>query len=163
MRGVPNKPANERLYPRFEARVEKRGPEECWWWLGAIAQPKQLCYGTVWGADRPGSPPRKAGAHRMAYTYWVGEIPQGMTVDHICFNTLCCNPAHLRLLTHRENAARHAPGWYDNTRNRPRKPISLACSGCGEVRVLDRNGKLYCRSCSRDRMRRIRFARNVPV
>lgn len=42
-------------------------------------------------------------AHRVAYTVLVGEIPEGMSVDHICGNPPCINPDHLRLATDREN------------------------------------------------------------
>lgn len=42
-------------------------------------------------------------AHRLAYALWVGWLEAGMTVDHTCRNTSCCNPAHLRLLTVEDN------------------------------------------------------------
>ena len=44
-------------------------------------------------------------AHRMAWTLAHGDIPDGLTVDHMCRNRLCVNVAHLRLLTLGENAA----------------------------------------------------------
>jgi len=43
-------------------------------------------------------------AHRVAWTLTHGEIPADMTIDHLCRNRRCCNPAHLRLLTNVENA-----------------------------------------------------------
>jgi hypothetical protein len=46
--------------------------------------------------------------HRIAYRLLVGEIPDHLEVDHICENPACCNPDHLRLLTHKENQARMA-------------------------------------------------------
>lgn len=34
-------------------------------------------------------------AHRAAYISAKGPIPDGYEVDHLCGNTLCCNPKHL--------------------------------------------------------------------
>jgi hypothetical protein len=45
-------------------------------------------------------------AHRLSWTLAHGEIPDGLTVDHICFNRACVNPEHLQLLTASDNAKR---------------------------------------------------------
>ncbi len=42
-------------------------------------------------------------AHRAVYEALVGPIPDGMVLDHICLNTICVNPAHLRVVTIAEN------------------------------------------------------------
>jgi hypothetical protein len=34
-------------------------------------------------------------AHRVSYTFFRGEIPPGLDVDHQCFNRSCINPSHL--------------------------------------------------------------------
>jgi hypothetical protein len=41
--------------------------------------------------------------HRVMYELLVGPIGEGMTIDHICRNRLCCNPDHLRQMTQLEN------------------------------------------------------------
>lgn len=44
-------------------------------------------------------------AHRVAIELKTGEsIPPESLVDHECHNTMCVNPAHLRLVNHKENA-----------------------------------------------------------
>lgn len=43
-------------------------------------------------------------AHRVAYQEAYGRIPDGMTVDHLCFQPSCVNPDHMRLLTLSENS-----------------------------------------------------------
>lgn len=44
-------------------------------------------------------------AHRYAWESHNGEIPEGMSLDHTCWNRACCNIKHLRLATHAENLA----------------------------------------------------------
>ncbi len=49
---------------------------------------------------------RQTGAHRWAYEHWVGPIPDGLQIDHLCRNRCCVNPAHLEPVTAQENTRR---------------------------------------------------------
>lgn len=53
--------------------------------------------------------------HRYSYEHLVGEIPEGLTVDHLaCTLHSCINPAHMQLVTGGENSRRaNATRWHD--------------------------------------------------
>ncbi len=48
-------------------------------------------------------------AHRVAYEAFVGPIPDGLELDHLCRVRACCNPAHLEPVTRAENHRRALP------------------------------------------------------
>jgi len=45
-------------------------------------------------------------AHRASWEHVNGPMPHGKTLDHVCKNKQCVNPAHLRVLDNYENARR---------------------------------------------------------
>lgn len=45
-------------------------------------------------------------AHRVFYQLLVGNIPDGLQLDHLCRVKACCNPEHLEPVTSRENTLR---------------------------------------------------------
>jgi len=49
-------------------------------------------------------------AHRAVYAAYVGPIPDGLWLDHLCERKRCVNPAHLEPVTPRTNALRHHRG-----------------------------------------------------
>lgn len=58
-------------------------------------------YGALW--DRSINNNRTA--HRLAWEFARGPIPEGQWVLHRCDNPPCCNPSHLFLGTQTENDA----------------------------------------------------------
>lgn len=44
--------------------------------------------------------------HRVAYAVFVGQIPEGLELDHLCRVRACCRPDHLEPVTHRVNTLR---------------------------------------------------------
>lgn len=84
----------ETIESRFWRRVDKT--DTCWLWNGSR---RKKDYGVF---NYPGG----GMAYRYSYELHNGPIPDGMTIDHICFNPPCVNPAHLQLLTREQNARR---------------------------------------------------------
>jgi HNH endonuclease len=42
-------------------------------------------------------------AHILSYEHFVGSIPDGLTIDHLCRNRRCCNWLHLEPKTRGDN------------------------------------------------------------
>jgi hypothetical protein len=88
------------LEVRFWSKVDKRGPTECWPWKAHIQTRGYGQFHTHMENDKPVRVP----AHRVAWELENGrEVPDGKVIDHICKNTACCNPTHLRPVTQAEN------------------------------------------------------------
>ena len=49
---------------------------------------------------------RSVYAHRYAYERFIGPIPDGLVIDHLCRNRACCNPWHLDVVPQRVNCLR---------------------------------------------------------
>lgn len=80
---------------RFESYIHKT--ETCWLWQGALTH-------DGYGVFRANN--RRTGAHRFAYEFEHGPIPEGYQVDHTCRVRHCVNPEHLEAVPVGENTHR---------------------------------------------------------
>ena len=107
---------------RFWAKVDRRGPDECWPWLGAVACKEKYGRFYVGGKMVP--------AHRKAW-----ELANGMTMPkacyacHRCDNPGCVNPSHIWPGTPSQNMA-----------DAYRKGRSTVVKGNNKPREFCRNG-----------------------
>jgi hypothetical protein len=69
----------------------------CWNWNGNVGSN---------GYGRIRREKRELLAHRVAYEFHVGDIPEGLQIDHLCRNRVCVNPDHLEPVSPRENVLR---------------------------------------------------------
>ncbi len=131
---------------RFLAKIA-RAENGCWEWI-ASCKPNGYGYFRRW-KERGGGY-----AHRWAYEHFVGPIPDGLHLDHLCRNKRCVNPSHLEPVTQAENNRRQVVA------------LGARSSACKRGHDLDRrytspNGKItYCRECRNQRERADRACRS---
>jgi hypothetical protein len=90
---------------RFITKVDVHSPVpdyapelgQCHWWTAYI---------NADGYGQLGIDGKKIYAHRWAYEHYVGPIPEGMHIDHLCRVRHCVRPSHLEPVTQKENILR---------------------------------------------------------
>ena len=110
---------------------------DCWVWLGDSWDGR---YGRM--KIGPNRARRSVAAHRASYEAFVGPIPDGLTLDHLCRNTKCVNPEHLEPVTMRENTLRGTNFVADNARK-------THCPLGHEYTYTTKRGKRRCNTCGR--------------
>lgn len=88
----------------FLTKIEMVTESGCWIWTGHIDRGGYARLNT-WDYERRVKGPLLS-AHRFSYETFVGPIPEGMGLDHLCRVRCCVNPRHLEPVTHRENVMR---------------------------------------------------------
>lgn len=112
----------------------------CWQWTASKAARESQGYGLF----RPGGDAPSIGAHIWAYRHFIGEIPKGLTLDHICRSRACVNPWHLDPVTNRINVLRGIGITANNARKTQCKNGHLLS---GKNLRLDSHGWRRCRKC----------------
>jgi hypothetical protein len=115
----------------------------CWEW---VAAKNRDGYGLVAVQSNTASGHTTLQAHRVVYELFVGPIPDGMQIDHLCRNPGCVRPDHLEPVTHKENMARavwpnrwkthcHRGHAFDETNTYWRKdrPGMRGCKTCNNL------------------------------
>lgn len=135
---------------RFWTKVQEAGAFECWPWTAAKCSSG---YGNIFCDGVPKS------AHRVAYELLIGEIPAGLTLDHLCHTNdptcrggkdcphrACVNPWHLEPVPARVNNLRGGNAVKTHCkRGHEFTPENTESYGPGEGRT--------CRACRLDSVR----------
>lgn len=119
----------------------------CWLWTG---------FTDTAGYSRfsPGDGNRKTcHAHIFSYEHFIGPVPQGKELDHLCRIRRCVNPTHLEPVTHLVNMRRGSHAT--KTHCKQGHPLS------GENLYLAPNGCRRCRTCKRIRQEKSRHAKRA--
>lgn len=96
----------EQILTRIEARcsivdtgfILNQQPSPCHLWTGPDSGT-----GRGGGYGRMSLDGQTVAVHLVAYTHYYGYIPGKKQVDPRCNQRLCCNPAHLQMVTHLKN------------------------------------------------------------
>lgn len=141
-------PFPQRIWVR--SRVVEHG---CWLWTG---DKDRGGYGRT-SVGRRGEA-RTRLLHRLAYTAFVGQIPNGLFLDHFrypdsCIGPACFRPDHTRPVTTRENVLRadNLIAW-----NRAKTHCPQGHPYAGENLVIKKGGGRLCRTCKLAYLRRYR-------
>jgi hypothetical protein len=144
---------------RLMSHVRQGTPDECWPWTGAVGD---RGYGVTKRTEG------ETLAHRAIYAVFVGPIPEGATIDHLCHkhdecdggdecpHRKCCNwLAHLKV----------APGVANMMRGNGPSAINARKDRCIRGHLFDeantirsRSGKRRCRKCRQTYRRERRAA-----
>jgi hypothetical protein len=94
--GAPKGPHVTPALGRFLAMVDKRGPDECWPWMGGLSS------NGLYGVFHPETGVTVL-AHRWYNEQIFGPIPLGFNVNHVCDFGRCQNTGHHWRGTQRQN------------------------------------------------------------
>jgi hypothetical protein len=130
-----------------EMKISRNGAGGCWPWTGAR---NSSGYGVIRIDDKTQQ------AHRVTYERFVGPIPDGMELDHLCRVRHCVNPAHLEPVTRHENWRR---GEAPSAVNARKTHCDSGHEFTPENTYVKPRGGRECRTCMSERRRRAYRAR----
>lgn len=132
---------------RFCSKV-KIVPGQCWEWTDSL----RGGYGRL-KVDGHYIP-----AHVFAYQTFIGPVPDGLDLDHVCRNRACVNPLHLEPVTRSVNVRRGVAPLRAGLKEKSKTHCPQGHPYSKENTYVAPNGHRKCRACRRDRDRRKREA-----
>jgi hypothetical protein len=139
---------------QYLAKVDQRGPDECWPWLAGRSEKNYGQFADGKGGSMP--------AHRFGFTVFIRPLEPAEVVDHTCHNRdescaggntcehrACQNPAHWEAVDDGTNGARGKSFSAVNARK-------THCDSGHELTPENSYGygnRRQCKTCARDAAR----------
>lgn len=86
------------IFDKIMARVVINPNSGCWEWQGPTSG-----NGRGGGYGRMCLDGQTVAVHIVMFCNFFGFIPGKKQIDHKCNNRICCNPDHLKMVTHKQN------------------------------------------------------------
>ena len=99
--------AKKSIRERLASGVDVRG--ECWVWNKSTTH-------AAHGYGQISIDGKLKLAHRVSYEEYVGPIPEGLGLDHLCRIRACINWRHLEPVTNKENCERGLTGQHNSNK-----------------------------------------------
>lgn len=112
----------------------------CWIWTGSTDH-------NGYGQVRRNTVLRLA--HRWVYELFVGPVPEGLDLDHLCRVRACCRPDHLEPVTRRVNILRGDIPRLNRLRAVNRTHCKNGHEFTEENTHVNAEGHRVCRACNR--------------
>mgnify|MGYP001577787679 CR=1 FL=1 len=143
---------------RFWKKVDRNGPVPvsrpelgpCWLWTACCLP---IGYGRFRVGSRSDRSARNRPAHQIAYELCIGQIPNGLEIDHLCSVRHCVNPRHLEAVTHIENCQRGNVGKKSGAQMRAKTHCPQGHPYAGDNLYIFPHGGRGCRTCGREKAR----------
>ncbi|MFC6017772.1 HNH endonuclease signature motif containing protein [Plantactinospora solaniradicis] len=139
------------LKQRFRNKVRVDLVTGCWMWTASV---DNHGYGQINVAGAP------VKAHRVSWMLFVGPIPDGLTLDHLCRVVRCVSPDHLDPVTRSENTSRQIAAI-----GHPNALKTECTNGHGfsetNTRYASRGRGRVCRICRAEANKRYRQGRRA--
>lgn len=142
---------------RFWRHIAFEPNSGCWLWIGLR---QSQGYGMLATEERgPDGGFIHRYAHRLSYGWFVGPIPESLSLDHLCRTRSCVNPKHLEPVTLAVNMQRgEAPSAILWRANQCRRGHDLNNQESVWLRPVGSRVKRVCKICQWIRATRRRSA-----
>ena len=144
------------LEDRIWAHIVPEPNTGCWFWSGSHNNSGYARINLKTTKSKTGW--KTCYLHRVTYEMYVGPIPNGKQIDHLCRQRGCCNPEHLEAVTPQQNVARGLASAV-NAAHKTHCPYGHEYND--DNTYIDSKGWQHCNECRRQRDRKRDRSRDI--